>query len=81
MTSSGGSLRESDALLHAYLDGELGASEMAAAERVIAASSELAAEAAAVCALKCALRTRLAVEILPPQFASRIARRLGLPVW
>ena len=65
-------------LVHAYLDGELGAAELAEAERAIGASSALAAEAAAVRALKHALQTRLPPEALPPRFASRIADRVGL---
>ena len=73
--------------LHAYLDGELSVSESAEAERKIAESGELAAEAAAVRALKHALQTQLTPETLPPDFASRIAGRIGLgaprrrPTW
>lgn len=69
---------DSAVLLHAYLDGELSVSESAEAERAIAASDALAAEAAAVRALKRALLTRLPHETLPPEFAARIAGRIGL---
>jgi anti-sigma factor RsiW len=80
-------LEPSVVLLHAYLDGELSVSESAEAERKIAANDGLAAEAAAVRALKRALRTQLPPEKLPPDFSSRIARRIGLsrprcrPTW
>jgi hypothetical protein len=80
-------LEPSVVLLHAYLDGELSVSESAEAERKIAADDGLAAEAAAVRALKRALRTQLLPETLPPDFSSRIARRIGLsrprcrPTW
>lgn len=87
MTSERINLEPSVVLLHAYLDGELSVSESAEAERNIAANEELAAEAAAVRALKHALQTRLPPERLPPDFASRMAGRIGLrprrsrPTW
>ena len=70
--------QDSTVLVHAYLDGELSAAELAEAERAIWASSALAAEAAAVRSLKHALQTRLPPEALPPRFASRIAESVGL---
>jgi anti-sigma factor RsiW len=85
--SKGTNLENSVVLLHAYLDGELSVSESAEAERSIAASRELTREAAAVRALKRALQTQLPPETLPPDFASRIAGRVGLnpprhrPTW
>lgn len=85
--SEGATPQNSTVLVHAYLDGELSVSESLEAERLIAASSELAAEAAAVRALKDALHSRLLPEKLPSQFAERIAGRVGLgtprrpPTW
>ena len=64
-------------LLHAYLDGELSASESAVTERMIAAKPGLAAEAAAVRALKQALRMRLPRQRLPADVAARLARHVG----
>jgi anti-sigma factor RsiW len=65
-------------MVHAYLDGELSIRELVEAERAIAASRELAAEAAAVRALKRILQASLPRESVPPQSAARIAERIGL---
>jgi anti-sigma factor RsiW len=86
MTFRGATPEDASLLVHAYLDGELSVSEAVEAERAIAAYSALAAEAAAVRALKRALQTKLPPEPLPPDFATRIARSIGVarrprPTW
>src|SRR5262245_53822833 len=86
MTSERTRPEDSNMLVHAYLDGELSVSEAVEAERAIAADGALAAEAAAVRALKRVLQTKLPPERLPPDFAARIARRIGVarrprPTW
>jgi anti-sigma factor RsiW len=86
MTLRGTTPEDASLLVHAYLDGELSVSEAVEAERAIAADSTLAAEAAAVRALKHVLQTKLPPERLPPDFAARVASRVGLarrprPTW